>query len=190
VNLQKTGSADIKSFMKSIKYRHELAGEYIQNPEIWKRLWIVTGGQSGVDRAALDVALELRLPARGWAPLEHDAEDGKIPEHYPLQETLTKDPALRTELNAFDSDATLVISAGVPKDGTGLTEEMAKLYNKPLRYIDMEQELSDEDILNFRSWIEDHHVRILNIAGPRESHRPGYIYKTSREIITKLLIKG
>lgn len=90
------------------KKKHALAGKYITESAAWKRLCIVTGGQTGVDRAALDVALALDLPVRGWCPKNRLAEDGRIPERYPLQESASEDPALRTELNAFDSDGTLV----------------------------------------------------------------------------------
>ena len=169
------------------KYKHPLAEKYIFNPDIWKRLFIVSGGQSGVDRAALDVANKLKLPARGWSPLERDAEDGRIKDIYPIQETETKDPALRTELNAFDSDGTLIISCDIPSDGTGLTEEVAELYNKPIFKIDMDKEFSSAIIGEFRNWIEENNIKILNIAGPRESHRSGFIYNKSYEIIDKLL---
>jgi hypothetical protein len=168
-------------------YKHDRASIFLDDPRVWKRLCIVTGGQTGVDRAAFDVALDLKLPARGWVPLDRDAEDGRIKEQYPVQETDTLDPALRTELNAYDSDGTVVISCGVPRDGTGLTEEVARLYHKPLFQIDMEKELDTNDIKYFRSWIDEHTIRILNIAGPRESHKKGYIYETSKKIIFRLL---
>lgn len=173
-----------------IRFKHELASSFLNESRVWKRLFVVTGGQTGVDRAAFDVAEDLRLPARGWVPAERDAEDGRILEQYPVQETATKDPALRTELNAYDSDGTLVISFGIPKDGTGLTEEVARLHNKPLFYIDMERALDEADIQNFRAWIETYNIRILNIAGPRESHKEGFVYKTSKQILYRLLENG
>ena len=172
------------------KTKHPLATKYLDNAQVWKRIWIVTGGQTGVDRAAFDVALELNLPTRGWVPLDRDSEDGKINEKYPTQETETKDPALRTELNAYDSDATLVISCGIPKDGTGLTEEVARLYDKPIFTIDIDQEVTSDHIDQFRNWIESKNIRILNIAGPRESHRPNEIYPKSYKIIRQLLINS
>ncbi len=171
------------------KTKHPLAGKYITESPAWSRLWIITGGQSGVDRAAFDVALELDLPTRGWCPKNRLAEDGRIAERYPAQESASEDPALRTELNAFDSDGTLVISKGIPKDGTPLTEEVAKLYGKPLLYIDLDEELTDATVKKFRDWVTGNKIRILNIGGPRESHEPGMIYKRSRQIIERLLRK-
>jgi hypothetical protein len=171
------------------KHKHPLAGKYVSDSPAWKRLWIVTGGQTGVDRAALDVALALDLPVRGWCPKNRIAEDGRIADRYPLQECASEDPALRTELNAFDSDATLVVSKGIPKDGTPLTEEIAKRYGKPFLCIDLDEELTDEAVGKFRAWIETNHIRVLNIGGPRESHQPGVIYARSRQILERLLRK-
>jgi uncharacterized protein YjbI with pentapeptide repeats len=74
------------------------------------RLWIVTGGQTGVDRATLDTALSLFLPVRGWCPKGRIAEDGIIPPVYPLQETTSTDYAVRTEWNVRDSDGTLILA--------------------------------------------------------------------------------
>jgi hypothetical protein len=171
------------------KKKHQLAGRYITESAAWRRLWIVTGGQSGVDRAALDVALALDLPVRGWCPKNRLAEDGRIPERYPLQESVSEDPALRTELNAFDSDGTLVLSKGLPKDGTPLTEEVAKLHGKPFRYIDLDAEVTDGTVAEFRQWVQENNIRVLNIGGPRESHQPGVIYARSKQIIERLLRK-
>ena len=95
------------------------------------RLWIVTGGQTGVDRATLDTALSLFLPVRGWCPKGRLAEDGVIPSVYPLQETTSTDYAVRTEWNVRDSDATLILAYGSLTGGTKLTEELAQRYNRP-----------------------------------------------------------
>ena len=171
------------------KTKHPLAGKYITESAAWKRLWIVTGGQSGVDRATLDVALALDLPVRGWCPEGRIAEDGRIPERYPLQESASEDPALRTELNAWDSDGTLVLSKGLPKDGTPLTEEVAKRFGRPFLYIDLDAELTDATVTEFRRWVQDNNIRILNVGGPRESHQPGVIYARAKQIIERLLRK-
>jgi hypothetical protein len=82
---------------------------------------IVSGGQTGVDRAALDVALELGIPCGGWCPRNRIAEDGRIAERYPLRESATSDPSVRTELNVIDSDATLVLTWEKASGGTLLT---------------------------------------------------------------------
>lgn len=152
-----------------------------------QRLFIISGGQTGVDRAALDVALELRLPCRGWCPLGFEAEDGTIPRKYPMQETTTADPALRTELNIIDSDATLLITHGEPTDGTALTYSVAERYNKPVFEIDFMVELSVDDKNKFYNWLNEKQIKNLNIAGPRESFMPGSVYLRSHAILKTLL---
>ena len=152
-----------------------------------RRLWIVTGGQAGVDRAAMDVALSKKLPLRGWCPQGRAAEDGEIAAKYPLQECSSEDPALRTELNVIDSDATLIITEDSPQDGTPLTEECCTHYQRPFYSIDLFKDLENDTISEFNRWIEANNVRILNIAGPRESHRPGKVYSCARSILELLL---
>ena len=131
---------------------------------------IVSGGQTGVDRAALDVALELGLPCGGWCPKGRRAEDGTIPEHYPLQETATDAYPERTELNVRDSDATLVLTRGKPDRGTALTVKLARRLRKPCRIIDL---ATPEATQAIRTWLIAHEVKTLNVAGPRESSQPG-----------------
>lgn len=149
-----------------------------------RRLCIVCGGQSGVDRAALDTAMNLMLPCRGWCPNDRWAEDGSIDKRYPLQECGSLVPAVRTELNAIDSDGTLVLSKGDPQDGTPLTIERAQSHGKPTLVLNLEEQL---DIQGFWSWINANDIRILNIGGPRESFEPGVIYKASCAILALIL---
>src|SRR5262245_49786666 len=92
---------------------------------------IVSGGQTGVDRAALDVADELHLERGGWCPKGHLAEDGRVPDKYPLQETTTAQYTERTALNVRDSDGTLVLTVGTPSGGTAYTIECARRFGKP-----------------------------------------------------------
>src|SRR6266851_4977853 len=92
---------------------------------------IISGGQTGVDRAALDVALELGIPCGGWCPKGRRAEDGRIPKRYPLVETPTPAYPVRTEWNVRDSDGTLVLARGQASGGTALTIEFATDYGKP-----------------------------------------------------------
>src|SRR5438876_1977372 len=86
---------------------------------------IISGGQTGVDRAALDVALELGIPCGGWCPQGRRAEDGVIPARYPLRETPWWGYPQRTEWNVRDSDGTLILAEGEPDRGTVLTRELA-----------------------------------------------------------------
>lgn len=167
-----------------VELRDTPQGAALAQPKYWRRLTVVSGGQTGVDRAALDLALELELPCRGWCPRERAAEDGPIDPRYPLQETASDNPCVRTELNVIDSDATLVVSKGIPKDGTALTSERARTHKKPLLEIDLTQPV---DVQAFRSWIDDNSIRVLNIGGPRESHDPGFIYQQSRSVLLQLL---
>lgn len=143
---------------------------------------IVSGGQSGVDRASLDVALALGIPCGGWCPQGRWAEDGAIPLHYPLMECERIEPALRTELNVRDSDATLVIGDGQESDGTALTIEFARRYKRPLLVMDPKRWAPGD----FYAWFELHQPRILNIAGARESTNPG-IYEQSYGLLLALL---
>src|SRR5688572_16678238 len=96
---------------------------------------IISGGQTGVDRAALDVALELGLPCGGWCPKGRKAEDGVIDPKYPLQETSTDDYPQRTEKNVQDSDATLILTRGKPDGGTALTRSLAREHKKPCKVV-------------------------------------------------------
>lgn len=148
---------------------------------------IISGGQTGVDRAALDVALELGIPCGGWCPRNRLAEDGRIAGQYPLKETATSDPSVRTELNVIDSDGTLVLTWGKPSGGTLLTILCARHHHKPLLEMNLEGQLEIEPL---HEWIHSQEIRILNIAGPRESHDQGKIYLQSRRFLTALLQAG
>lgn len=131
---------------------------------------LVSGGQTGVDRAALDVALELGVPAGGWCPKGRRAEDGPLPARYPLEETPARDYAQRTEWNVRDSDATLVLTRGEPTGGTRLTVRLAAKHGKPCLVVDLEQ---GPDPAELSGWLARHHVAVLNVAGPRASGQPG-----------------
>jgi len=160
-------------------------GEQISKVQPGKRrLMIIAGGQSGVDRAALDSAASLTLPCRGWCPVQRWAEDGTISGMYPMQECDSRDPAVRTELNTIDSDATLVITKGRPTDGTPLTIERAEHHGKPTLVVKLGEA---PDIEGFWRWIEKHNIRVLNVGGPRESFSPGEVYQESRTILDELL---
>ncbi len=131
---------------------------------------VVSGGQTGVDRAALDAAIALGVPHGGWCPRGRRAEDGVIPERYRLREHASEDYAARTEQNVVDSDATLILGRGPLTGGTALTRELAVRHGKPHLVV----ELGDSpDPAAVRHWIRARHVGTLNVAGPRESLQPG-----------------
>lgn len=131
---------------------------------------IVSGGQSGVDRAALDVALSLGIPCGGWCPRNRLAEDGRIEERYPLTETPSEETAQRTEWNVRDSDGTLVLTQGEPSGGTALTIRLAGRLGRPFRVVDLAK---GGDAGKVKEWIRRNRIEVLNVAGPRESKSPG-----------------
>lgn len=131
---------------------------------------IISGGQTGVDRAALDAALELGIPCGGWCPRGRKAEDGRIPMCYPLRETPDADYRSRTEWNVREADATLVLVWGPTSGGTQLTINIAQWLDRPLRVVDLAEDPSPEEV---RVWLESGGFEVVNVAGPRESSSPG-----------------
>ena len=144
---------------------------------------IVSGGQSGVDRAALDVALQLGIPCGGWCPRGRPAEDGAIPKKYPLTQTPKETYDQRTEWNVRDSDGTLILARGDINGGTALTVVLAKRYGRPFQIVDLRKAQALNDL---RQWAAANNVKILNVAGSRESKEPG-IYKEAKTFLTQLL---
>jgi hypothetical protein len=159
-------------------------------------LKIISGGQTGVDRAALDVALELGIPYGGWCPRGGWAEDHPQPPGvlaiYPLlRETPRADPAQRTEWNVRDADATLIIvdASGLPVSrGTALARELAERYRKPLLVIDV----TAPDAANrVREWLHAQRrahdgTLALGVGGPRESEAPG-VYACATKLLRAVL---
>ena len=131
---------------------------------------VVSGGQTGVDRAALDVALDLGLPCGGWCPKGRKAEDGPLAARYPLTETPSAAYAQRTEWNVRDSDGTLVLNDGELRGGTAQTVELALGLGKPYLVVDLSAHPSAAAV---RAWARNHQIQVLNVAGPRESKSPG-----------------
>jgi predicted Rossmann fold nucleotide-binding protein DprA/Smf involved in DNA uptake len=146
-------------------------------------LVIRSGGQTGVDRAALDAALAAGFTVRGWCPKGRLAEDGLIPQEYPLEETPTDEYAQRTRWNVRDSDATLIVASGPVAGGTACTIEVAGELGRPVRVVDPQR---PADIRQIAEWIDRLAVRDLNVAGPRESSSRG-IYRQSRAFLDELL---
>jgi len=131
---------------------------------------IVTGGQTGVDRAALDAAIALGIPHGGWCPKGRLADDGTIPPHYRLTETESPDYAVRTERNVRDSDGTLILCRGSPTGGTELTLRLAERWEKPHLVVDPDR---PPDLDAARRWLAENRPAVLNVAGPRESQSRG-----------------
>lgn len=131
---------------------------------------IISGGQTGVDRAALDVAIELGLPVWGWVPKGRLAEDGRIPDRYVnLRETDTPDYPRRTFLNVRDSDATLILSNGPLTGGSLFTMETAVKLGRPSLHVDLTGKSDAAAATAIREWLQKTSPRTLNVAGPRAS---------------------
>ncbi len=148
-------------------------------------LKIVSGGQTGVDRAALDFAMENGIECGGWCPKGRIAEDGPINEIYPLTETETADSSVRTFKNVKDSDGTIVFIKNKIDEGTGLTIDYAEQLNKPLYIVHLTMNIEDQEAGVF-NWFLDNKIRVLNIAGAKESFCPG-IYKETKDFLRKFL---
>ena len=144
---------------------------------------IVSGGQTGVDRAALNVGLALGLPVGGWCPRGRRAEDGVIPDRYPLLETPERNYQARTRRNIEDSDGTLILNLGPLDGGTALTADLARQIGKPCLVVALEAGIEPAV---FQDWLATHHITVLNVAGPRESKRPG-VYAAAVRCLEGLL---
>ncbi len=148
---------------------------------------IISGGQTGVDRGALDACLELNFPCGGWCAAGRTAEDGPISVLYPLIELRSPYYDDRTRRNIVESDATLIISEGKLSGGTLLTANYAKQIGRPVFIFELSPFFIDntfEDLLDF---LEAYHVQTLNVAGPRAS-QSDKAYENSNHIV-KLLIR-
>lgn len=140
---------------------------------------VVSGGQTGVDRAGLDAAMTTGIPHGGWCPEGRRAEDGRIPARYLLKETEGKNYAIRTRLNVKDSDGTLILFEDSMSRGTELTAKNANRLGKPLctvdiiEFLEWEEDRFDGELQKVCMWIQEHGISVLNVAGPRESSSPG-----------------
>ena len=139
---------------------------------------IISGGQAGADRAALDFAIESGLEHGGWCPRGRKAEDGPIPARYRLAETESANYRARTVRNVVESDATLILNMGELAGGSLETLRVAERRSKPVRVVQLDSALSDQDVAGLREWLQSARVQTLNIAGPRESKRPGTYHAT------------
>jgi hypothetical protein len=141
---------------------------------------IISGGQTGVDQAALNAALTLNIECGGWCPPDRIYENGKIPNHFPLEETpIERSEAapnvprsLRTEWNVRDSDATLIVKPTNLKGNKGIdwTLQCIETYKKPSLIINPYE---DDALIKMKEWLSKHKIKILNIAGPSENTYPG-----------------
>jgi hypothetical protein len=148
---------------------------------------IISGGQTGVDQSALDIAIKWNIPHGGWVPKGRLTEAGRLSQRYNMQEMPTESYAARTEQNVIDSDGTLILSHGPLSNGSRHTKTMAEKHNKPCLHID----LNGTDVINAArhayNWIINLNIQTLNVAGTRASTDPS-IYQTATHVLTNLLI--
>ena len=148
---------------------------------------VVSGGQTGADRGGLNAAIHCDVPHGGWCPKGRLAEDGVIPAAYDLRETTSRDYAKRTEANVVDSDATVVFSYGKPTGGTALTIALCERHGRPHMLVDLVRLKESQAIALVSAWLNEvSDVRVLNVAGSRESKSPG-ITDSVKRIITNVL---
>ena len=145
---------------------------------------IISGGQTGVDRAALDVARALGIPCGGWCPKGRRAEDGRISDDYPLTESDSAAYSDRTKRNVRDSDATLILTRGQLRGGTLLTQRTAARLGRPCLAVDLNNPGAPAAA---RGWLIAHAIRVLNVAGPRESQSAGIADLVAR-LLRELLV--
>lgn len=143
---------------------------------------VISGGQTGVDRAALDAAIDSGLQVSGWCPAGRRSADGTIPRRYPLIETESPEYAQRTRLNLRDTDATLILHRDGLHGGTLLTRNIATELNIPVFLAEADRQ---PEIPAIVAWLKQHRVYRLNIAGPREQTAPG-IYEGAYGLLYRL----
>lgn len=134
---------------------------------------IVSGGQTGVDRGALDAALAAGFPCGGYCPADRTAEDGRIPERYPVTELEGAGYRQRTIQNIVGSDATLIIYSETITGGTKLTLSQCRRKNRPFLLIDAQEVSAARAAERIAAFVDEHEVGVLNVAGPREGKWPG-----------------
>ena len=146
-----------------------------------EKFTIVSGGQTGADRAGLDFAICYNIPHRGWCPKGRKAEDGVIPPTYQLRETPSEDYEQRTEWNARDSDGTVIFTIGKElTGGSKLTAEFANRHAKPLLHLYTGFEYTME--MQLIDFVSRNGIAVLNIAGSRASKEP-QVYRFAFELL-------
>ena len=145
---------------------------------MWQIRKIVSGGQTGADRAALDFAIDNNIDHGGWCPEGRQAEDGVIRNKYRLTETPGSGYSRRTRRNVQDSDGTLILNLGKLQGGTLATRILCRKLEKPCLLLQVDDGVGEKEIASVSGWIDRSNIRTLNVAGPRESKRPGIYHQT------------
>jgi hypothetical protein len=150
-------------------------------------LKIISGGQTGADRAALDFAIRHKIPHGGWVPKGRPAEDGPLSKKYKLTEMPTDSYPARTERNVIGADGTVIISHGKLTGGSAYTQKMAKKHNRFCLHIDLNKHDVLPAALEILNWLDEHGIKVLNVAGPRASKDPK-IYQLVKEVLESLVV--
>jgi hypothetical protein len=143
-----------------------------------KPLTIISGGQTGADRAALDAAIERGVPCGGWCPDGRLAEDGAVPERYPVVALPGGSYDDRTRRNVADADATVIVCFGPPAGGTETTRLACLELRRPMLVIDAAAVAAHRAGEQIAAFVAERRAATLNIAGPRASEQPsiaGYV---------------
>ncbi len=146
---------------------------------------VVSGGQTGADQAALDVAMEMGIRHGGWIAKGRKTEAGRLPEKYRLKEINSIDYNQRTELNVVDSDGTVIFSHGSLKGGSARTLMLAKKHNKSCLHINLDELSKYEAVEIIKGWIDARQIEVLNVAGSRASEDAG-IYEDVKDVLRSL----
>lgn len=154
---------------------------------LMSELTIISGGQTGADRAALDFAIAHGIPHGGCCPRGRRAEDGVLDARYNLRETGSKNYRQRTRRNVEGSDATLIFNVGELADGSFYALECAERLHKPVCVVALDAADLAAETSRAHEWLATQAVSVLNIAGPRESKRPG-IYRKGLAFLEPLLL--
>jgi hypothetical protein len=146
---------------------------------------VISGGQTGVDRAGLDAAIKFGIPTGGYCPKGRGAEDGVIPEKYPLIELESPEAFYRTEMNVIESDGTLILNKGVLSVGTKLTYDFTVTNGRPSLIVQLDA-IQVIEPAHVARWLQDQYINVLNVAGPRESKCFGGIYAEACDYLERV----
>lgn len=150
---------------------------------------IISGGQTGADRAALDFAVAAGIEHGGFVPKGRWAEDGPLPDRYNLVETVSEDVNERTERNVRSADLTLILSHGPLTGGSLHTLECARLAGRPCMVVDLGGTDIDAAAAMVAAWLAEHRPASLNVAGPRTSDDP-QIYGATLQLLARVQARG
>lgn len=147
---------------------------------------VISGGQTGADQGALDAAIALGVPHGGWIPKGRKTEIGQLPKKYHLKEMVSSSYPKRTEKNVLDSNGTLILTHGRLTGGSSLTKKYAVQHGLPWLHVNLEKISIAEATAMVRTWATENKIKVLNVAGSRESKSPG-IHDATHAILLNVL---